>query len=83
MNALKKKIERKKPNRRIPRISQELEKYLKPKTKEKDRQINMAKPTNLIKTLVITAKIRGIRIRILIDSRYLDNFVSFNFVKKA
>jgi hypothetical protein len=43
----------------------------------------MAKPTNLIRTLVVTAKIRGIRARILIDSKYLSNFVSPNFVKKA
>jgi hypothetical protein len=43
----------------------------------------MAKPTNLIKALMVTAKIRGIKIRILIDSGYLGNFVSFNFVKKA
>jgi hypothetical protein len=43
----------------------------------------MAKPTNLIKTLVVTAKIRGIKVRILIDSGYLGNFVFPNFVKKA
>jgi hypothetical protein len=83
MNALKKKIKKKESNRRISRIFQELEEYLRPKTKEKDRQINMAKPTNLTKTLVITAKIRDIRARILIDSGCLGNFVFFNFVKKA
>jgi hypothetical protein len=43
----------------------------------------MAKPTNLIKTLVVTAKIRDIRARILIDFRYLGNFVFSNFVEKA
>jgi hypothetical protein len=37
MNTLKEKIERKKPNRRIFRISQELKKYLKSRIKEKDR----------------------------------------------
>jgi hypothetical protein len=43
----------------------------------------MAKPTNLIKALIVTAKIRGTRARILIDSGYLDNFVSPDFIKKA
>jgi hypothetical protein len=43
----------------------------------------MTKFTNLIRALVITAKIRGTRIRILINFKYLDNFVSSNFVKKA
>jgi hypothetical protein len=43
----------------------------------------MAKPINPTKALVITAKIRGIRIRILIDFKCLDNFVSPDFVKKA
>jgi hypothetical protein len=43
----------------------------------------MAKPINLIRTLIITAKIRDIKARILIDSEYLSNFVSLNFVKKA
>jgi hypothetical protein len=43
----------------------------------------MAKPTNLIKMLVITAKIRGIKARILIDSECLSNFVFLDFVKKA
>jgi hypothetical protein len=43
----------------------------------------MAKPTNLIKALVITAKIRDIRVRILIDSECLGNFVFFDFVEKA
>jgi hypothetical protein len=32
---------------------------------------------------MITAKIRGIKVRILINSGYLSNFVSFDFVKKA
>jgi hypothetical protein len=80
---LKEKIEKKEPNRRIPRIPQKLEKYLKPETKGKDRQINMAKPINPIKALVVTAKIRDTRARILIDFRCLGNFVSLNFVKKA
>jgi hypothetical protein len=83
INTLKEEIEKKKPNRRIPRTSQKLKKYLRPGAKEKDRQINIAKPTNLTKTLIITAKIRDIRARILIDFRCLDNFVSPNFVKKA
>jgi hypothetical protein len=83
INALKEKIEGKKLNRRIPRTSQKLEKYLRPGIKKKDRQINMAKPINLIKTLVITAKIKGIRVRILIDFRYLGNFVFPDFVEKA
>jgi hypothetical protein len=43
----------------------------------------MAKSINPIRALVITAKIRGIRVRILIDFKYLGNFVSFNFVEKA
>jgi hypothetical protein len=43
----------------------------------------MAKPTNLTRALVITAKIRGIKARILIDSGCLGNFISLNFVKKA
>jgi hypothetical protein len=43
----------------------------------------MAKSINLIKALIITAKIRGIKVRILIDFRYLGNFVFSNFVKKA
>jgi hypothetical protein len=43
----------------------------------------MARPTNLIKTLIITVKIRGTRARILIDSGYLSNFMSPDFVKKA
>jgi hypothetical protein len=37
INTLKKKIEKKEFNRQISRIPQELEKYLKPKVKEKDR----------------------------------------------
>jgi hypothetical protein len=83
MDALKEEIEKKKPNRRISRIFQELKKYLKSKAKRKDRQINMAKPINLIKALMVTAKIRGTKVRILIDSGYLGNFMSFDFVKKA
>ena len=83
MNALREKIERKKPNRRILRIFQELKEYLRSKIKEKDRQINMAKPTNLIKALIVTAKIRDTRVRILINFEYLDNFVSPDFVKKV
>jgi hypothetical protein len=43
----------------------------------------MARPINLTKALVITAKIRGTRARILIDSEYLNNFMSPDFVKKA
>jgi hypothetical protein len=43
----------------------------------------MAKSTNLIRALVITAKIRGTRARILIDSKCLNNFVFPNFVEKA
>jgi hypothetical protein len=42
----------------------------------------MAKPINLIKALVITAKIRDIKIKILIDFGCLGNFVFPNFVKK-
>jgi hypothetical protein len=57
MDTLKKEIERKESNRRISRISQELEKHLRPKAKEKDRQINMAKPINPTRALIITAKI--------------------------
>jgi hypothetical protein len=83
MNTLRKEIERKEPNRKVPRIPQELEKYLRPKAKEKDRQINMTRLTNLTKALVVTAKIRGTRVRILIDSGYLDNFVSPDFVEKT
>jgi hypothetical protein len=43
----------------------------------------MARPINLIRALIITAKIRDTRARILIDSGYLGNFISPNFVKKA
>jgi hypothetical protein len=43
----------------------------------------MAKFTNLIRALVITAKIRGIKARILIDFGCLGNFVFPDFVKKA
>jgi hypothetical protein len=83
INALKKEIEGKEPNRRILRISKELKKYLRLRAKGKDCQINIARPTNLIRALVITAKIRDIKARILIDSGYLGNFMSFKFVKKA
>jgi hypothetical protein len=83
INILKEKIEKKKLNRRIFRISQELKKYLRPKIKKKDHQINMAKSTNLTKALIVTAKIRDTRARILINLGYLNNFVSSDFVKKA
>jgi hypothetical protein len=83
MDTLKKEIEGKEPNRRISRIFQKLKKYLRPGTKGKDRQINMARPTNPIKALVITAKIRGTRARILIDFGCLGNFVFSDFVKKT
>jgi hypothetical protein len=43
----------------------------------------MVRPTNLIKALVITAKIRDTKARILIDSEYLDNFIFPDFVKKT
>jgi hypothetical protein len=43
----------------------------------------MTKPINLTKALIVTAKIRDIKIRILIDSGYLGNFISPDFVKKA
>jgi hypothetical protein len=43
----------------------------------------MAKPINLTKALMVTAKIRDIKIRILIDFRCLGNFVFSDFVKKA
>jgi hypothetical protein len=43
----------------------------------------MTKFTNPIKALIVTAKIRDIRARILIDSECLSNFVFSNFVKKA
>jgi Aspartyl protease len=43
----------------------------------------MTKPINLTRVLVVTAKIRGTKVRILIDSGYLSNFVSSNFVEKA
>jgi hypothetical protein len=80
---LKKEIEKKKSNRRISRTSQKLKKYLRLKAKRKDRQINMAKSTNLIRALIITAKIRDIKARILIDSGCLNNFIFSDFVKKA
>jgi hypothetical protein len=83
INTLKKEIEEKKSNRRISRIPQKLEKYLKFKAKGKDRQINIAKFINLIRALVITAKIRDIKARILIDFGCLGNFVFSNFVEKV
>jgi hypothetical protein len=43
----------------------------------------MTQLTNLIRALIITAKIRDIRAKILIDSGYLGNFMSPDFVKKA
>jgi hypothetical protein len=43
----------------------------------------MAQSINLIKALIVTAKIRGTRVRILIDSRCLGNFMFSDFVKKA
>jgi hypothetical protein len=83
IDILRKEIEGKEPNWRISRILQEQEKYLRPGTKEKDCQINMARPTNPTRVLVVTAKIRDTRARILIDSGYLSNFVSPDFVKKT
>jgi len=80
---LREEIEGKEPNRRISRTSQELKKYLRPKIKGKDRQINMAKSTNLTRALVVAAKIRGTRVRILINSGCLGNFVFPDFVEKA
>jgi hypothetical protein len=56
---------------------------LRPGVKKKDRQINIAKPINLIRALMVTVKIRNIRARILIDFEYLGNFMSSNFIKKA
>jgi hypothetical protein len=43
----------------------------------------MIRPTNLIKALTVTAKIRDTRARILIDFEYLGNFVFSDFIKKA
>jgi hypothetical protein len=43
----------------------------------------MARLINLTKALVITAKIRDIKVRILINLEYLGNFVSPDFIKKA
>jgi hypothetical protein len=83
MDTLREGIAGKEPNRRISRIPQEQEEYLRPEAKRKDRQINMAKPTNLTKALIIMAKIRGTRARILINSGYLGNFMFPDFVKKA
>jgi hypothetical protein len=42
----------------------------------------MARPTNLTKALIVTAKIRDVKVRILIDSGYLGNFVFLDFIKK-
>jgi hypothetical protein len=53
------------------------------RAKGKDRQVNMVRPTNLMRALVIMAKIRGVKIRVLINSGYLGNFVSPDFVEKA
>jgi hypothetical protein len=83
INTLRKEIKGKEPNRRVSRTPQKLEKYLRPRAKGKDCQINMARPTNPIKTLVITAKIRDTRARILVDSECLNNFIFPDFVKKA
>jgi hypothetical protein len=43
----------------------------------------MTRTINLIRALIITAKIRGTRIKILIDFGCLGNFVSPDFVKRA
>jgi hypothetical protein len=43
----------------------------------------MARTTNLIRALIVTAKIRGIKARVLINSGYLGNFISPDFVEKA
>jgi hypothetical protein len=43
----------------------------------------MARLTNLIRALIVTAKIRDTRVRILIDSECLGNFVFPDFVKKV
>jgi hypothetical protein len=43
----------------------------------------MASPRNPPKALIIIAKIRGTRARVLINSECLGNFVSLGFVKKA
>jgi hypothetical protein len=43
----------------------------------------MTRPTNPTRALMVTAKIRDTRTRILIDSEYLGNFISPDFVKKA
>jgi hypothetical protein len=83
INGLREQIPEKKLNQPVPRISQEQKEYLKLKVKGKDRQINMARLINLIRALVVTAKIQGIKVRILIDSGCLNNFVFSNFVKKA
>jgi hypothetical protein len=43
----------------------------------------MARPTNPIRALIITVKIRGTRARILINSGCLNNFIFLDFVKKV
>jgi hypothetical protein len=43
----------------------------------------MASPTNPPKALMMTAKIRDIKARILINSGCLSNFMSPDFVEKA
>jgi hypothetical protein len=43
----------------------------------------MTKPSNLIRALMMTAKIRGTRARILINSGCLGNFMFSDFVEKA
>jgi hypothetical protein len=43
----------------------------------------MARPANPLKALILNVKIRGVRVRILIDSGCLNNFMSPDFVKKT
>jgi hypothetical protein len=43
----------------------------------------MARTANLTRALVVTAKIRGIKARILINFGCLGNFVFLDFVKKT
>jgi hypothetical protein len=62
---------------------EEFDNYLGRRNKGKSRQINMIRPNNLLKTLVLNAKIKDIKARILINSGCLGNFMSPNFVKKA
>jgi hypothetical protein len=83
MNTLRERIERKEFNKKILRIPQEQEEYLRPGVKKKDRQINMTRPINPTRALIVTVKIRDTRARILIDSGYLGNFIFSNFVKKV